>query len=227
MRAEAILCLARVMRAAIVGSLTRKARATSAVVSPHTRRSVSAHWASVESAGWQQMNTSRSRSSSTTTRVVVDLRRLLDVVLHQQRQRARQRRVATLQVERPAPGDRGQPRAGVGRDAVARPPRERAGVGVLHALLGEVQVAGHAHRRGEHECPLATVRVGDRGGDLGVRRSRSAPGRSVEDHHGPHLDPAERGRARLGDGDRGVEVGRPRSGRSRRAPPWSRRTRRR
>jgi hypothetical protein len=42
MRATAIFFFARVMRAAIVGSLTRKARATSAVDSPHMSRSVSA-----------------------------------------------------------------------------------------------------------------------------------------------------------------------------------------
>ena len=51
MRAMAIFFLARVMRAAIVASLTRNARATSAVVSPQSRRSVSATWASVPMAG--------------------------------------------------------------------------------------------------------------------------------------------------------------------------------
>ena len=48
---------------------------------------------------------------------------------------------------------------------LVRPRRQRPGVGVLHALLGEVEVARDAHRRGEHEAPLATVRVGDRGRD--------------------------------------------------------------
>ena len=47
----AIFFLARVMRAAIVDSLTRNARPTSAVVSPHTRRSVSATCASRAIAG--------------------------------------------------------------------------------------------------------------------------------------------------------------------------------
>jgi len=55
--------LARVIRAAIVGSGTRKACAMSAVATPHTSRSVSAIWASCASAGWQQVKTSRSRSS--------------------------------------------------------------------------------------------------------------------------------------------------------------------
>jgi hypothetical protein len=63
MRAAAIFRFARVSRAAIVGSLTRKACATSGVATPQTSRSVSATWASRPSAGWQQTKTSRSRSS--------------------------------------------------------------------------------------------------------------------------------------------------------------------
>lgn len=51
MRAVVIFFLARVIRAAIVGSGTRNARATSAVDSPHTSRSVSATWASRDRAG--------------------------------------------------------------------------------------------------------------------------------------------------------------------------------
>ena len=61
-----------------------------------------------------------------------------------------------------APGGGGQPGAGLGRDAVAGPGVQRGDVGVLDALLGQVEVAGDAHRRGEHDRPLATVRVGDR-----------------------------------------------------------------
>jgi hypothetical protein len=51
MRAMEIFFFARVMRAAIVASLTRNARATSAVVSPQSRRSVSATCASIPIAG--------------------------------------------------------------------------------------------------------------------------------------------------------------------------------
>jgi hypothetical protein len=36
----------------------------------------------------------------------------------------------------------------------------------LNALLGEVDIAGDARRRGEHIGPLATVRVGHGNGDL-------------------------------------------------------------
>ncbi len=57
------------------------------------------------------------------------------------------------------PGARGTP--------AVEPDRQRPGVGVLHAFLGEVDVARHAHRRGENEAPLATVRVGDRLRDPG------------------------------------------------------------
>jgi hypothetical protein len=64
MRAPEIFFFARVSRAAIVGSLTRNAAATSAVVSPHSSRSVSATWASSLNAGWQHVNTNRSRSSA-------------------------------------------------------------------------------------------------------------------------------------------------------------------
>ncbi len=63
MRATAIFFFARVIRAAIVGSETRNARAMSGVATPHTRRRVSATWASAASAGWQQVKMSRSRSS--------------------------------------------------------------------------------------------------------------------------------------------------------------------
>ena len=59
--------MARVTRAAMVGSGTRNACAISAVDSPHTSRSVSATCASRASAGWQQVKISRSRSSGIMT----------------------------------------------------------------------------------------------------------------------------------------------------------------
>ena len=49
----------------MVGSLDRNARAISAVVSPASVRRVRATLASSDSAGWQQVNISRSRSSGT------------------------------------------------------------------------------------------------------------------------------------------------------------------
>src|SRR5438105_126955 len=65
MRAALIFRLARARRCAIAGSVTRKDRATSLVDSPPSSRRVSATCASVDSAGWQQVKISRSRSSST------------------------------------------------------------------------------------------------------------------------------------------------------------------
>src|SRR6266508_1289882 len=59
-----ILALARTSRCAMVGSGTRKARAISGVRSPPSVRRVSATLASDESAGWQQVKMSRSRSST-------------------------------------------------------------------------------------------------------------------------------------------------------------------
>ena len=58
-----MLCFARLIRCAIVGSGTRKAFAISAVVSPPTARSVSAMAEAGDSAGWQHMNSSTSVSS--------------------------------------------------------------------------------------------------------------------------------------------------------------------
>src|SRR5215211_4513009 len=64
-RAALILCLARTRRRAIVASATRKALATCLVDRPPSRRRVSAVCAWVDSAGWQQVKMSRSRSSDT------------------------------------------------------------------------------------------------------------------------------------------------------------------
>jgi hypothetical protein len=65
MRAAEIFFLARVRRAAIVVLETRKACAMSEVLTPQMKRRVSTTWASRESAGWQQVKISRSRSSGT------------------------------------------------------------------------------------------------------------------------------------------------------------------
>ena len=64
MPASRIFCLARTRRCAMASSPSRKPRATCAVVSPHTVRSVSATWTSMAKAGWQQVKISRSMSSS-------------------------------------------------------------------------------------------------------------------------------------------------------------------
>ena len=64
MPAVAIFRRARVSRCTIAASDTRNPLATSAVLNPHTVRSVNATCASWDRAGWQQVNSSRSRSSS-------------------------------------------------------------------------------------------------------------------------------------------------------------------
>jgi hypothetical protein len=65
MRATEIFFFARVIRAAMVGSETRNARAMSGTLIPHTSRRVSATCASWPSAGWRQMKISSRRSSGT------------------------------------------------------------------------------------------------------------------------------------------------------------------
>ena len=144
MRAAAIFFLARVIRAAIVASLTRKARATSAVVSPHTSRSVSATWASVAER--------RVAAGEDQPQAVVG-----DLVRAGRRRPAGRARLRLVDAAAAGPGARWR-RGAAGRSPAAgrrwsarRPglagmPRrgpggQRPGVGVLHALLGQVEVA--------------------------------------------------------------------------------------
>ena len=76
--------------------------------------------------------------------------------------------VVARQIDGTPPGDSGQPRPGFLRDATGAPGGQGAGIGVLDALLGQIDIPRHAHRGGEHEGPLAAVRVGDGGLDRGV-----------------------------------------------------------
>jgi NADPH:quinone reductase-like Zn-dependent oxidoreductase len=66
MRAWVIFCRALVRRLAIVASGTRNIRAIAATSNPARVRSARATWAWRDRAGWQQVNTNRSRSSCTT-----------------------------------------------------------------------------------------------------------------------------------------------------------------
>ena len=117
MRAAVIFFLALVMRAAMVDSWTRKARATSAVDSPHSSRRVSATWASRARAGWQQVKISRSRSSSIGCTTSTGGWDSAELVQDQQRHHSIEHGVATEQVTGAVAGDRGQPRAGPVGDA--------------------------------------------------------------------------------------------------------------
>jgi hypothetical protein len=80
----------------------------------------------------------------------------------QQRQLGAERLLAPQRVHSPALGRGGEPGGRVLWDAVAGPGDQRLGVRLLHALLAQVEIARDAHRRGQHQGPLATVRVGDR-----------------------------------------------------------------
>ncbi len=64
----------------------------------------------------------------------------------------------------------GEPRPGTGRDAALPPHPQGRGVRVLHALLGRPEVGRHSGGRGQHEGPLATMRIRHRGGDLRAGR---------------------------------------------------------
>ena len=86
--------------------------------------------------------------------------------LDEQGQFARQGGLPAYRIEGAAACRRGEPRPGTGRDAAPCPGGQRLRVRLLNALLGQVDVARDAHRRGEHEGPLATVRIGDSGTDL-------------------------------------------------------------
>ena len=78
-----MVCLARLIRCAIVASGTRNARAISAVVRPPTARSVSAIADAGDSAGWQHMNSRSSVSSRSVALVAVGGQRDLLVGGHQ------------------------------------------------------------------------------------------------------------------------------------------------
>ena len=128
-------------------------------VTPQTSRSVSATCASRASAGWQQVNTSRRRSSGITSSS-------MDISVASGSSSSgslpssdRPRAMALSALRRAATVSHAPGRSG---HAVARPGRQGGHVGVLHAVLGGVEVARHAHRRGEHVGPLATVRLGHR-----------------------------------------------------------------
>ncbi len=100
---------------------------------------------------------------------VVDrlLRAWPGLVLNEQREVFRLHPAMPQDVECAPPCGRGQPGPWTCWHARTAPARERGREGVLRALFGDVQVTRHAHRRGEHEGPLAAVRISDGGRDPG------------------------------------------------------------
>ena len=114
-------------------------------------RRVSATWASVASAGWQQVKISSSRSSGK----AVSSSSSSTACRHLQQLRlVGERPLAADAVDRPVAGGGDQPGSRVRRRAVARPAlggdRER----LLGGLLGEVEVAEEADQGGEDAAPL-------------------------------------------------------------------------
>src|SRR2546423_2920580 len=79
--------------------------------------------------------------------------------------------VAPDAVDRGVASGRDEPRARVGRRAVARPPGRGRGEGLLRGLLGEVEVSEEADQGREHATPLVME-------DLLEDRYRSTTGRT-------------------------------------------------
>ena len=148
---------------------------------------------------------------------------------HQQRQGTVVGGGAPCEVDGAPAGHGRQPGAGPGGDPGRRPGGQRPGVGVLDALLGDVEVAGR-------RAPSRRARRPTRGGARRRRRPRPRPvrgpsaavgSRSVEGPDRAHLD-ATVGHGHLLGDRRSPRRGRPpRSGSSPRAPPSSRRRARR
>ena len=167
---DRILRLARVIRAAIVDSLTRNKRAISLTRRPATRRNVSAALDPAGIAGWQHMKISRSRSSAIAT---ASSRRSRErwrgtLVDDEERQLAGGHRLGAQRVDDLAPGGGQQPGGRVRRHPAARPGPRRRGVGLLDRVLGEVDALELADQQGDEPAPVL-----GRGGDV----ERSATGR--------------------------------------------------
>ena len=150
----------------MVASGTRNAWAISGVVMPARVRRVNATWASKVSAGWQQVNIRRSRSSGTSSSAVTlsslsaamtATSRVLDSPTRSRRARSTARLRATVVSH--APGRRGMPSRG------QRSQRGREGI--LRTLLGEVPVAGEPHEGRDDPAPLGVERLGYCGLDIG------------------------------------------------------------
>ena len=164
MPAAAIFALARVIRCAIAGSEIRNARATSAVVSPPSARSVSPTRAS----GRQR----RMADGEDQPQPLVRDRAhefLVGLLVAAQRpqlglERAAPPRPAALgadAVERPVARGGDDPGRRVVRQAVARPALQRGQERVLDRLLGAIEVAEDAGEDGDRPSRLAPEQAVD------------------------------------------------------------------
>ena len=193
----------------IVSAATRNASAISSVVRPPRARKVRATRASVASAGWQQVKMSSSRSSGivvssirSSTASGTSSNRVLAARVRSRRSRSIAWLRAVVTATRPdSPG------------AIAWPALGRDGERLLGGLLGEIEVAEEADQGGQHPAPLVAEDLLDQGYGPTMGRTSTDPPRRAAG-----IRPRARGRRR---------GRRPRAGRSRRRPPWCRRTGRR
>ena len=155
MPAATILRFARVIRAAIVDSLTRNSRAISLTVSPATRRSVSA---ALDRRGHRRVAAHEDQPQP----VVDDLvtggrwlgRRCAALVDGEQRQLAGGDRLGPQRVEGAPPGGGQQPPGGVRRDTRRSATCGWRGVGLLDGVLGEVDALELADQQGDEATPV-------------------------------------------------------------------------
>ena len=157
MPASRIFRFARTSRCASVASGTRKARAISGVSRPPTRLSVSATCASGGerrvAAGEDQLEPLVGNDGLLVVRELLGPREQLRL--------ARQRLLAADPVDRRVAGRRDDPGAGIARRSVARPALGRADEGVLHRVLGEVEVTEDAAEDRDRARTLVAVGAGD------------------------------------------------------------------
>jgi hypothetical protein len=69
--------------------------------------------------------------------------------------------VAPQPVDRLVAADIDQPRARISRDAFARPLHERGREGILHGVLGELEVAKEADQGGQNAAPFVPEQQSD------------------------------------------------------------------
>ena len=62
--------------------------------------------------------------------------------------------IAAQTIDRLVAAGADQPGARIGRQSVLRPLRERGGEGVLHGLLGQLEIAEQADQRGQYAATL-------------------------------------------------------------------------
>ena len=217
----------------MVASGTTKARAISGVDRPPSRRRVRATCAAGARAGWQQVNISRRRSSCTVSSSSLSSSWSRSAAACAWRSPGG---LPPEAVEDPAARRGDDPPRGARGQAVLAPAHRGDGEGVLHPVLGQIDVTeGPDQDRDRPPVLLAEDAL-----DLGSahRAARPASNRRVL-LEGPDLDRLAAGLGRLlGPGQCGIEIGASMTQNppmcsldsvkgpsvSRNSPPWSRTT---